>query len=219
MTTAIVIGATGATGQPLLELLLAGDDYAEVLVFTRRRLPIEHPKLTQHIVDFEKLPDWEALLQGDDLFSALGTTRKLAGSQAAQYRVDYTYQANVLAAAKRAGVKRVFLVSSPGAHAASPFFYTRMKGELDQYAAGLGFDTLVYFKPSLIVAQRPEGRLAEKWGAKVLYKIADCVPAVRPRRPIQARELAQAIVNSAVSPLPSGIHTFELGDVFDLLDN
>lgn len=89
---AIVIGATGAVGQNLVKTLLYDDRYETVTTFTRRPLGFTHPKIQSFIVDFN-LPDtWHHLVQGDVLFSALGTSLKQAGSKEAQYRVDHDYQ-------------------------------------------------------------------------------------------------------------------------------
>lgn len=89
---AIVIGATGAVGQDLVKTLLSDNRYETVTTFTRRPLGFTHPKIQSFIVDFN-LPDtWHHLVQGDVLFSALGTSLKQAGSKEAQYRVDHDYQ-------------------------------------------------------------------------------------------------------------------------------
>lgn len=97
---AIVIGATGAIGQDLVKTLLYDDRYETVTTFTRRPLGFTHPKIQSFIVDFN-LPDtWHHLVQGDVLFSALGTSLKQAGSKEAQYRVDHDYQLSFARAAR-----------------------------------------------------------------------------------------------------------------------
>lgn len=217
MKTALVIGATGLTGRYITHNLLAAEAYGQVVVFSRRALPEQHPKLVNHVVDFDHVDDWAELVNGDDLFSALGTTLKAAGSKAAQYKVDYTYQADVMAAAASNGVQRLFLVSSPQATSRSPFFYNRMKGELDEFAASQGFATLVYFKPSIIEGERDDSRPGEKVGGLLAGAIAKCVPGGRRYRPIKGEELGRAIVNCACSELTAGTHTYELGEIFDLL--
>jgi uncharacterized protein YbjT (DUF2867 family) len=218
MSTAIVIGATGATGQPLVKYLLASDHYQQVIVFCRRLLTFDDPKLTQHQVDFEQLCDWQHLLSGDDLFSAMGTTRRLAGSKAAQYKIDYSYQAGVIAAAKANGVQRLFLISAPGADASSMMFYSRIKGQLDDFAAKQGFATLAIFKPSLIVAERPDKRPAEQFGSWLLTKAASSLTKL-PFRPISAEQLAEAMVRcaSCKPALAAGSHSYTLAEIFEWL--
>ena len=217
MKTALVIGATGVTGKHIVSQLLARSDYDQVVAFSRRALPVTHSKLVNHLVDFDHIDDWAALLRGDDLFSALGTTLKQAGSKRAQYKVDYSYQADVMHAAAGNEVSRVFLISSPQATARSPIFYNRMKGELDDFAATLGFQTLVYFKPSIILGDRPDKRVAEKIGGALAASIAKWVPGASKYRPISGEQLGNAIVNCACSKLAAGVHTYELDEIFDLL--
>ncbi|MBO4790416.1 MAG: hypothetical protein J5492_05320 [Oxalobacter sp.] len=45
---AIVIGATGATGQDLVEKLLADEVFESVDIFVRRPVQKRHPKLTAY---------------------------------------------------------------------------------------------------------------------------------------------------------------------------
>ncbi len=78
---AIVIGATGATGQDLVRQLLADNAFCTVEIFVRRAVAWMHPKLTVHIIDFDNPETWEPLVTGDVLFSCLRTTLKTAGSK------------------------------------------------------------------------------------------------------------------------------------------
>src|SRR5262249_34442757 len=80
MRTVIVAGATGLVGREILEGLLADKSVAAVHSLGRRSPPTQHAKLTAHVVDFASLP---ALPAADEVYLALGTTIKVAGSQAA----------------------------------------------------------------------------------------------------------------------------------------
>ena len=111
----LLIGATGATGSDLLKLLLEDRDIDSVDIFVRRDPGIEHPKLSVHIIDFEKPEEWSHLVKGDVLFSCLGTTRKVAGSKSAQWKVDYDYQYNFAKVAKENSVECYALVSAMNA--------------------------------------------------------------------------------------------------------
>lgn len=88
---ALVIGATGAVGRDLVSELLRHDYWEEIHVFVRRPAFPADDRIKEHVIDFEKMQDWEGLVQGDVLFSALGTSKKQAGSKDAQWRVDYDY--------------------------------------------------------------------------------------------------------------------------------
>ena len=89
---AIVVGATGATGQELVKQLLYNSNFSEISVFTRKTFSMDHEKLNKNKIDFSKLYNYKPLVTGDVFFSALGTTLKDAGSKQKQYLVDYTYQ-------------------------------------------------------------------------------------------------------------------------------
>ena len=108
----------------------------------RRSLNINNPKLEEHIVDFDKIELWKNNLSGDELYSALGTTIKKAGSKEAQYKIDFTYQYEAAKAASENGVKKYLLVSSLGANSKSSNFYLRMKGSLDEKVQQLSFDQI-----------------------------------------------------------------------------
>jgi len=113
--TALLAGATGLIGRALLTLLLASKQYRSVHVPLRRTPPgIEaSAKLKIHQVDFARLPATFPAV--DDVFIALGTTIKLAGSEAAFRQVDFDFVVNVARAAKAAGAKRLAVGSAPNA--------------------------------------------------------------------------------------------------------
>lgn len=219
LKTAIVIGATGLTGRSILRHLVNCEEYDKILVFARRPLDRSDPKIEFHQVDFELLEDWQHLVKGDDLFSALGTTRKQAGSKDNQYRVDYTLQTGVIGAAAQNGTRRLFLVSSPHADTKSPFFYLRMKGELEIFSANQEFKTMVFFKPSIITGDRPDERPAEKLGAAISRRLGTLLPVARGLRPISGDDLGRAMVTCACTDLPIGLHIYEPRDIFDLLES
>jgi uncharacterized protein YbjT (DUF2867 family) len=217
MKTGIVIGATGVTGKYITKKLLSSAQYATVIAFSRRPLGYKHPKLVNHVVDFDAIAQWAGLVRGDDLFAAMGTTLAQAGGKAAQYQVDYTYQAQVIEAAADNGVARLFLISSAQASIKSPFFYSRMKAELDAFAKAMPFSTRVFFRPAIILGDRPDSRPAEKIGALISQQLASWIPGLQKYRPIKGKALAKAIVNCACGELPPGNHDYELDEIFTLL--
>ena len=81
MKSAIVIGATGLIGSSLTLQLLSDGRYDKVKIFVRRPSGIINDKLEEHIVDFNLMKEWKDKITGDELFSALGTTIKQAGSK------------------------------------------------------------------------------------------------------------------------------------------
>ncbi|HEY3244241.1 MAG TPA: NAD(P)H-binding protein [Phycisphaerae bacterium] len=113
--TALLAGATGLVGRALLSLLLASKHYRSVHVLLRRTPrdigASEKPQI--HQVDFTRLPAPFPTI--DDVFIALGTTIKIAGSEAAFRQVDFDFVVNVARAARAAGATRLAVVSALGA--------------------------------------------------------------------------------------------------------
>src|SRR5215204_734654 len=185
-------GATGLVGRAILKGLLADESVAAVHALGRREPGIIHPKLTPHVVDFKALPPLPPL---DEVYLALGTTIKAAGSQAAFRAVDFDANLAVARAALAAGARRACLVSAMGADAKSRIFYNRVKGETEEALARLAFEGLVIARPSLLVGDRgalgqPE-RLAEKVATAVSRLLGPLVPANY--RPVAAADVARAL--------------------------
>lgn len=164
---ALLIGATGATGSDLLQLLLDDSEVESVDIFVRRDPGMEHSKINVHIIDFEKYEEWKHLVKGDVLFSCLGTTLKDAGSKEAQWKVDYDFQYQFAKAARENGVDCYVLVSAMNASSKSKIFYSRMKGKLDDDVSKLGFPKLLIFKPPSLI-RKGSNRKMEKMGVKVI---------------------------------------------------
>ena len=127
---------------------------------------------------------------------ALGTTIKLAGSEAAFRRVDFDLVLNLATAAKAAGARRLAVVSALGADMRSRVFYNRVKGEMQAALAQLGFESLNIAQPSLLVGDRavlgqPE-RAGEVWATRLLSPVMRWVPAGV--RPIRAEVVARSLL-------------------------
>jgi uncharacterized protein YbjT (DUF2867 family) len=209
MKTALVIGATGMVGRQLVQQLLQDSRFSKVIVFVRRTTGISQARLEEHLIDFDAPESWQHLVNGDVLFSALGTTIKQACSQAAQYKIDYTYQYNFAKAAALNGVSTYVLISSAGANAASPIFYSRMKGELEEAVKLLSIPFIHIIQPRLLTGDRKEFRLGEKLATPILSAVT-LLPVIRKYRPIHARTVAKAMINAAFDQSnPISIHTLE----------
>lgn len=199
--SAWLAGATGLVGQELLQRLLADPRYGQVHAIGRRAPPLQHERLRAHGVDFTRLP---ALPPARDAYIALGTTIKVAGSQAAFRAVDLDAVLAVARAARQAGVSRLGVVSAMDANAQSWVFYNRVKGEMEAGLAGLGFETLVIARPSLLLgsrsglAQPPRfGEHALQWGMRALRPL---IPA--DYRAIHAQDVARALEDAVLRGAP-----------------
>lgn len=191
--TVAVAGATGLVGRAILEGLLEDPSVAAVHVFGRRGPDLSHPKLTPHVVDFRELPPLSPL---DEVYLALGTTIKTAGSQAAFRAVDFDANLSMARAARAAGARRAGLVSAMGADANSRIFYNRVKGETEEALTQLAFKGLVIARPSLLLGDREAlgqpKRPAENIATVVSRLFAPLIPANY--RPIAAAAVARALL-------------------------
>jgi uncharacterized protein YbjT (DUF2867 family) len=207
--SAILIGATGLVGGHCLRLLLSDEGYDRVIALGRRTLKIEHPRLEQHIVDFERLADHAVLLKAHDVFCCLGTMIRKAGSHEAFWRVDFTYQYEVAKLAASNGAEQLLLVSSLGANARSRIFYSRVKGELEEAVGELTFSAVNIFRPSLLLGERAELRFGEQVAERLLrYSSFLLAGPLSKYRPVPAATIAAAMVRVAKEGR-RGIHIIE----------
>jgi uncharacterized protein YbjT (DUF2867 family) len=208
---ALVAGATGLVGREVLAALLADKSYSAVHSIGRRTLPLQHPKLTQHTLDFANLP---ALPKADDVYIALGTTIKVAGSQAAFRAVDFDAVVAVALAAHAQGATHLGVVSAMGADAASPIFYSRVKGETEGALGKLGFQTLVVARPSQLdgdrAALKQPGRSGESIALPLMRALRPLIPANY--RAIAANDVATALTH-ALKTRPAGRHVLLSGEM------
>jgi uncharacterized protein YbjT (DUF2867 family) len=191
---AIVIGASGATGKFLVSRLLQADEFSEVTVLVRYNVFEAHPKLKQVVVDFERLNDYAEQVTGDVAFSCMGTTLKIAGSKAAQWKVDYDYQYHFAQIARHNGVPAFVLLSAQNAKASSAIFYSKMKGRLEKAVEELHFNKLIILQPSLLIRPNTD-RLAEKMGLKVI-KTFNKIGLLKKQSPLHVDEVAAAMIKS-----------------------
>jgi len=169
--TVMAAGATGLVGREILRLLVADEQFGEIRALLRRPLPPElaSPRISDCICDFEKLKDNRDWFHVDQVFCALGTTIKKAGSQNAFRRVDFDYPLTIARLAKEQGAKHFLLVSAMGANPDSKLFYNQVKGELEVALQELGYPSLTIARPSLLLGDREEIRLGEAIAKKFLW--------------------------------------------------
>lgn len=193
---AIIVGATGATGRDLLELVLDNPMFDSVEIFVRRNPEIIHEKLITHIIDFDNPELWAKSVTGDVLFACLGTTRKDAGSQEQQWLVDFYYQMEFAKAAKKNEVPHYVLLSTVMASPNSHFFYTRMKGELEEAVKGLHFAKTTILRPPAL-----ERKHTDRWTETVsvgLLNFFNDKGLFEDKKPMPTDVLAKAMIMSTM---------------------
>ena len=208
---AMVLGATGATGRELVTQLLAHPSFDEVSIFVRKKPDLEHQKLKVHEIDFSKLSNYKNLVVGDVLFSALGTTRKVAGNKANQYEVDYTYQYEFAKMASENGVNHYALVSSTGANKDAWFFYLKTKGALEEEIKKLPFKSIKIYQPPTLIRQADLLRPSEKRGIRMLNTL-NRFGILRSQKPLSVSALAKKMIDE-VQHNTQGINIYQPKDI------
>ena len=190
----LLAGASGLVGCELLQQLHADSATLHALVRRAGALPAA-AGVREHVVDFTTLA---ALPKAREAYCALGTTIKVAGSEAAFRAVDFDAVLAFARAAQTAGVQRFAVVSALGASARSPTFYNRVKGEMEAALTALGFATLVIARPSLLAGDRAAlgqpARLGERLALAVTAPLTPLIP--RAWRPIEAATVARAMLRA-----------------------
>lgn len=208
---ALVAGATGLVGREILAALLADKTYSSVHCVGRRTVELKNPKLIQHVVDFAALPQLPPI---DDCYIALGTTIKVAGSQAAFRAIDLGAVEALALAARAQGATKLGVVSAMGANSQSAIFYNRVKGEMEATLAQMGFDSLVIARPSMLDGQRQTLQQAPRLGERLGLALMRCAAPLIPSnyRAIDAKDVAHALVKAVQGGAP-GVVTLMSGDM------
>jgi uncharacterized protein YbjT (DUF2867 family) len=205
----LLAGATGLVGGLALDAVLARRDFHGRVVAPVRR-PLAPPearpdaRLVAPVCDFGATGADEQLAAAVDAAGArpldayvccLGTTLRAAGSRAAFIAVDRDLVLRLAQLARGLGARHAVLVSSVGASRQSGTFYLRVKGEVEDAMASLGFERLDILQPGLLVGPRRERRPAEAL-AQRLVPLADplLLGRLRDYRSIPATVVAGAIV-------------------------
>jgi len=197
--TALLLGASGLTGGYCLQELLENSAFEKVIAPLRKEMAFSHPKLEQVIIDFDKIADSKDKFKVDVVFCCLGTTIKKAGSEAAFKKIDYEYPLHFAQISLQQGASTFALVSAMGATAKSLFFYSRVKGELENELKKLGYQTLIILQPSLLLGDRKEQRLGEDI-AKIFTPIFNFF-APKKYQAIHAQQVAEAMVKLSTQGL------------------
>lgn len=169
---ALILGATGLIGRELVKLVSQSDYYQNIYVLVRRESGLRDDEIEEIIANFDDLEESLKSIQAEDVYNCLGTTMKKAGSKEEFHKVDFGYPIEIARIMKKKGSGTFLNVSALGAKKDSVIFYNRVKGELEAALQDIGFNTLVIFRPSLLLGERNEKRTGEDI-AKRTYKMLD----------------------------------------------
>ena len=198
MSQVLITGATGLVGGHLLRMLLNAPGVKSVAAPTRRPLADISGVFNPHDPQLT-----DALAQVVDpidiVFCCLGTTRREAGSKEAFVHADYTLVIDTALVGKKLGAQHMLVVSAMGANAHSPFFYNRVKGEMEEALIAQQWPRLTITRPSMLVGEREKKRAGET----LLAPLFSLLPGNL--KSIDARDVAGALLAEALSPAQEGV--------------
>ena len=211
-----LLGSTGLVGKHVVKLLAQLDEAECVYCPVRSLSDLAAMGVLQGASKFKfETVDFNALLSSrpeeqwtssvytnfsgcDAVICCLGTTLKQAGSKANQEKIDLRLPLTLAALAKRQGVKHFICISAMGANSHSPFFYNRLKGQLEEGLTMIGFESLTLVRPSLLLGKHKDRRFGEELMQKLFGLHPEWLPARF--RPVFAETVAAHLVANLLKP-------------------
>ncbi|WP_114939603.1 oxidoreductase [Mucilaginibacter endophyticus] len=206
---AVIAGSSGLIGSHLLQILLEQAYYDEVLILVRKKLPVQHHKLTQLVIDFEQPETYQQELTGHALFCCLGSTKKKTPDLTIYRKIDHDYPLLLAQLAKQNGIEQYHLVSSIGADINGVNFYTKTKGETEADISAVGIPAVHIYRPSFLAGDRQESRPMEKF-VNGLMKVVNPLLFVswKKYRSIAASTVATAMYQQSIKNA-TGVFIYE----------
>ena len=207
----LLAGGTGLIGGEVLRLGL--ENGHEITTVGRRPTGMASSEIVSSFDDLPRLPP------ADIAISALGTTIRKAGTQAAFRAIDKEAVVSFAKAAKAAGVDHFLVVTAVGANPDASVFYSRVKGQTEGQLMTMGFKRLDIIRPGLLLGYRRERRLIEA----LLQRIAPATDLLMHRkwrryRSVQATDAAQCLLGLAANNEP-GVYTHHFDDIMKVLQS
>jgi uncharacterized protein YbjT (DUF2867 family) len=216
--SAVLLGASGAVGGEVLRALLDSPIWEKVVTLGRRPVALapeeESRRLEQHVVDVADPSTYELLLAGHtDAYCTLGVGQVSKMSRADFRRIDFDYVLEFARACARQDVRHFTLLTAVGSNAKSPVFYLRCKGELEEAIGKLGFESVHFFRPSMILTPTNRYGLSQAIVLKV-WPMLDflLVGPLRKYRGVTVRDLGRSMVRHAERDEGHGVRVYTWGD-------
>lgn len=198
--TAIILGATGLTGNLLLQQLLKDERYGQIILFSRKSSDTKDPKIKEYLIDLFELYRYEQEFKADEVFCCIGTTKAKTPDKQTYKAIDYGIPVSAARLCKINNIPTFIVVSALGAKKKSTFFYNRIKGLMEKDVLKYDIRNTYILQPSLIEGQRREKRTGE-WFFK---QLASAMPflkvgPLKKYQPVPASKIAKAMIHLANS--------------------
>lgn len=197
--TALILGSTGLIGSLLLDKFLKHSDYSKVITVVRKPQQINHPKLVEIVTDFNSQINLDDIETIDSIFSCLGTTRKKTPDLNAYRKIEIDIPVQFAQLGNKKGLTKFHYISAIGANAKTSNFYLKMKGEAEEALLHENVKQLFLYRPSLLIGNRSEYRLAENISAKI-FPLLNLFLAgnLSKYKSIEAEKVAQSLLENDV---------------------
>ena len=198
MKTAAIFGSSGLIGKSILLKLLKSENYSRVKAFVRSEIEIDHPKLDIIITDFSKLDEIEYLLNVDECYFCIGTTRRKTPRKTDYIKIEYELPIKIAEICKRNAINKFIYISSLGASPNAAGLYLKNKGKTENDLKNLKFKKLIIVRPSILVGERKENRIGEKLGLLIMNSLSILLMGkLKKYKPIKAMVVANSIFKIA----------------------
>ena len=198
--TILLIGASGLMGREVLDLLLEDSRCKSVIALVRKPIPVNHAKLTQLPIVFEKISAVTLPSNIDTVMLCLGSTIAKAGSKEDFEKIDRSYNFESAKLAQKYGAKTCVLISAVGADPNSNIFYSKVKGLLEEDLKTLNFEGLYFLQPGLLLGDRQENRTMESISQVLFGKWTQKVGIFGKYTSIHVEQLAKVMVELGLRP-------------------
>ncbi len=196
--TAIILGATGLTGNLLLQKLITDKRYGVVKVFSRKSIEIKNPKIIEINGDILALNNFRKDFFADEVYCCIGTTAKKTPDKELYKKIDFGIPVTTAKLCKKNNIDTLLLMSSLGANAKSSVFYNKTKGEMEQAVLKEEIKNTYILRPSIILGKRNENRLFENIGKRVFTTFQFLfIGKLKKYKAIEADHIATAMIKLA----------------------
>ncbi|MEM5567141.1 NAD(P)H-binding protein [Psychroserpens sp. AS72] len=196
--TAIILGATGLTGNHVLQKLIKDERYSSIKLFSRSKIEGLPTKVTQFIGDLLELEQFRSDFTADEVYCCIGTTKAKTPDKTLYKKIDYGIP---VAAAKLSNdntIATFLVISAMGADKNSSTFYSKTKGEMEHDVLQQHIKNTHILRPSLIEGDRNETRTLEFLGLTVLKVIQPLFFGnLKKYKIVNAETIAQAMIELA----------------------
>lgn len=199
--TAIILGATGLTGNLLLQKLIIDENYTSIKLFSRKKIEGLPLKVKQYIGNVIELEAFKADFTADEVYCCIGTTAKKTPNKKVYKQIDYGIPVTAAKLSKENSIPTFLVISAMGANKKSNVFYNKTKGEMEHDVLEQHIKNTYIVRPSLIGGERKERRILEKIGITIFKVIEPLfIGKLKQYKIINAESIALAMVHLANNP-------------------